>query len=364
MAARLNHRVHYTIHIISEVFLLTLALSEGQYTISLGAAAGVTAVCAAFVATSVHRIARVRVHLLMLALLLDTLSLLLGVLVIGVEVAGLVYDDADASSVVWNILCFGVAASLVRIDSALHAYVQFCHEMWVWLHTRITGAGPCDDDLAEGSARPTVAGYDTVRSLSGSRHSSSSSSHSYSSRGGRRSPKSSLASFIRRSVAFTLLVVVCIIAIALWLVPDASDAYHSREEVCLVNSFNSVAKCHLKAPPPPSPSPRSSNGESASSSIAPHIGHLYRVSVNTTTLEPPQLTATLRMCLRDYPGLSVPCYVNADTRHVLAHMPRFPAGLCAGIGVLALITALSGAMTVRALVLWVGDARIFSTSAM
>jgi hypothetical protein len=309
--ARLNHRVHHVLHFITETILFVLAFALEEYVNALGVCCGLLASAISFLSRSLPP--ALRVHGFMLGLLMCSLATLLGVLVLGVEVASLLYEGERLGVVAWNIISFAVVANVVRLNAMTHVYIQFCSELWCWLHHRVVGVAPSEE-------RPKVSGYDTATPSSFRRKP-------------RRKRGTKCASTARRAVVTVLLAGLCAAGIALWLLPDASDAFHSADELCLVHAYARLAAC-----------------------ILPHnvSGVVYRIYANTTSLAKP-IFGNFRACLAEPPEISLHCWANPRTDKIYYDRPDFPIGLTVGLGFLVVVTALAGAMTVRSFALWCSD---------
>lgn len=308
--ARMNHRVHHIIHFVTETILFALAFAEQEYVNSLGVCFGLTAASVCFLTRSLPN--RFRVHGFMLGLLVSTLATLLGILVFGVEIASRVDEGELLSVVIWNIVSFAIVANVVRLNAMAHVYIQWCQELWVWIHVRALGVAPAVDDRG---VQPHVSGYDTCTPAF---------------RKKRRTRSSNCANVTRRAVMTLLLAGVCVLGVVFWLLPDASDAFHSRGELCTVNAYERLAKCLT--------------GQNLTGSV-------FRIWANTSSIDPP-IDDDFRACLSQSPGMSIPCWANPHTGRLYYSKPAFPTGLTVGLCFLVLVIALAGAMTVRSAVLW------------
>ena len=229
----MNHRVHHILHFVTEAILLALAFGQQEYVNSLGVCVGLLASAVCFISRSLN--VRFRAHWFMLGLLLNSLAILLGILVFGVEISSRLDEGELLSVVAWNIVSFAIIANVVRLNAAAHVYIQWCQELWTWLHTHAQGFAPgppasATDDSKIGnnsSSRVYVSGYDTSTPafLRKSRVMKSKRNTASCGRAG------------RRAAMTVLLSVVCGLGIIFWLIPDASDAFRAQDELCIVDAY-------------------------------------------------------------------------------------------------------------------------------
>lgn len=117
----------------------------------------------------------------------------------------------------------------------------------------------------------------------------------------------------------------------LWLAPDISNATVSVEATCMVQSSSERSLCKLG---------------NFSQAV------MYNIIVNASSSGP--VAARIRACrlTAPTPGSSVWCWVNPKQGEAFQTKPEFPTGLTVGVGILGLLTILTGVMTVRSFIMW------------
>eukprot|EP00727_Mastigamoeba_balamuthi_P007338 m51a1_g3224 putative atp-dependent rna helicase ddx41 (811) ;mRNA; r:76642-86777 len=294
-----RHRLlHHGTQFFVEVALLELALVSARKDNIWPVGTAIVGSAACMLARFFGRGAA---HALMLGILLNLLAFMSSALALVADIGRLSCPPVAAESallIAADVVLFTVVANLLRLNSMLHAYIEFCEQIWAWISSKVNGAWPAQEDI-EHARYSSYGAIPTPGTLA--------------------EPAPRRRRVSRRMVAWLLVglaaAVAVLCALAILVVAPGVDVLSNSQAVdCRVDGVGEDGICSL--------------GEFENKSLS--LGHQYRFVLNLTLPSRELITrsTTSPACYarRPLPGPDgkppFTCYYHAPTRTVYAGKPE------------------------------------------